>query len=294
MSLRHPVQYPSRKANWQQNTNVRNRGRKFKSVPKCLKKHPAGPGQNLTHGGAIRVVEVRLYIFESRIKMWGGEGGWEFFFREGKRLRTWALATQFAELARASSFLPWKKTRALQTQFAEPASSHTGWRRCIGCLKLQVSFRKRVADYRALLRKMTYKDKASYASSPSCSHTHTTHTHTHVCMYVFEFCGKIHTFICVCVCGVCVAMGGRGPCELTLKCRIFFMRGCRLASSRVRIRTRIEFACELSVCAVSLKRKEREEVNHRRKDVGGEKGGRCVFAWKREIERVCDCVSEKE
>jgi len=31
----------------------------------------------------------------------------------------------------------------------------TGWRRCIGCLKLQVSFRKRATDCRALSRKMT-------------------------------------------------------------------------------------------------------------------------------------------
>jgi len=37
--------------------------------------------------------------------------------------------------------------------------------RPIGCLKLQVIVRKRAANYRALLRKMTCKDKASYASS---------------------------------------------------------------------------------------------------------------------------------
>jgi len=42
----------------------------------------------------------------------------------------------------------------------------TGWRRCIGCLKLQVSFRKQTTNYRALLRKETYKDKAPYGSSP--------------------------------------------------------------------------------------------------------------------------------
>jgi len=46
---------------------------------------------------------------------------------------------------------------------------NTGWRTCIGCLTLQVSLRTRVTDYRALLRKMTYKDKASYASSPPCN-----------------------------------------------------------------------------------------------------------------------------
>jgi len=34
----------------------------------------------------------------------------------------------------------------------------TGWQRPIGCLKLQVSFRQRATNYRAQLRKMTYKD----------------------------------------------------------------------------------------------------------------------------------------
>jgi len=45
----------------------------------------------------------------------------------------------------------------------------TGWRKCIGCLKLQVSFWKRATNYGALLWKMTYKEKASYESSPPCS-----------------------------------------------------------------------------------------------------------------------------
>ena len=42
----------------------------------------------------------------------------------------------------------------------------TGWRRPIGCLKLQVIVRKRANFNRALLRKMTYNDKASYDSTP--------------------------------------------------------------------------------------------------------------------------------
>ena len=42
----------------------------------------------------------------------------------------------------------------------------TGWRGPIECLKLQVIFRKRATNYRALLRNMTYKDKASYHSTP--------------------------------------------------------------------------------------------------------------------------------
>ena len=40
----------------------------------------------------------------------------------------------------------------------------TGWRTCIGCLKLQVSFRKRAINHRALLLEMTCKDKASCAT----------------------------------------------------------------------------------------------------------------------------------
>ena len=35
----------------------------------------------------------------------------------------------------------------------------TGWRRPIGCLKLQVIFHKRATIYRALLQKMTYKHR---------------------------------------------------------------------------------------------------------------------------------------
>ena len=42
----------------------------------------------------------------------------------------------------------------------------TGWRRLIGSPKLQIIFHKRATKYRSLLRKMTYKDKGSYESSP--------------------------------------------------------------------------------------------------------------------------------
>jgi len=44
----------------------------------------------------------------------------------------------------------------------------TEWRRPIECLKLQVIFRQRATYCRALLRKMTHKDKASYGSWPPC------------------------------------------------------------------------------------------------------------------------------
>ena len=45
----------------------------------------------------------------------------------------------------------------------------TGWRRLIGSPKLQIIFHKRATKCRALLRKMTYKDKGSYESSPPCT-----------------------------------------------------------------------------------------------------------------------------
>jgi len=42
----------------------------------------------------------------------------------------------------------------------------TRWRWCIGCLKLQVIFCKRATNYRALLRVITYQDKAVMQRKP--------------------------------------------------------------------------------------------------------------------------------
>ena len=50
----------------------------------------------------------------------------------------------------------------LQHSICNTLQHTTGWRRCIGCLKLQVNFRKRATNYRAILRKINHKDKASY------------------------------------------------------------------------------------------------------------------------------------
>ena len=56
----------------------------------------------------------------------------------------------------------------------------TGWHRIIGCLELQVIFRGRATNYRALLRKralhflvqnMTSENKPSYGCWPPCSRT---------------------------------------------------------------------------------------------------------------------------
>ena len=82
----------------------------------------------------------------------------------------------------------------------------TGWRRPIGCLKLQVIFRKRATNHRALLRKMTYKDKASYGSSPPCTPPSPliliSRALACVCVCVCV-CMCVRVFVCVFVC-VCV------------------------------------------------------------------------------------------
>ena len=78
-------------------------------------------------------------------------------------------------------------------------SIRTEWRRCIRCLKLHVSFRKRATIYMAFLRKITYEEKSSYASSAPCIYTRT-HTHTHTHKH-----SEMDVLLCVCVC-VCVCV----------------------------------------------------------------------------------------
>ena len=86
------------------------------------------------------------------------------------------------------------------------ATHCTGWRRPIGCLKLHVISRKRATNYRALLRKMTCKDKASHGPSPPCNsstlmcaralshaHTHVPHMHTHAHTHIPHMHTHAHT-----------------------------------------------------------------------------------------------------
>jgi len=65
-----------------------------------------------------------------------------------------------------------------------------GWRRPIGCLKLQAIFHERATNYRAFLRKMTSKDEASYGSSPPCTRC----IHIYICIYVSR-CIHIYIYI---------------------------------------------------------------------------------------------------
>ena len=78
---------------------------------------------------------------------------------------------------------------------------------------MQVSFRKRATDHRALLRKMTYKDKASYGSSPHCSERTlakfrmgSERTHTHVLQCVAVCCSVLQCVAVRCSELQCVAV----------------------------------------------------------------------------------------
>ena len=67
---------------------------------------------------------------------------------------------------------------------------YTGWLGSKGSLKLKVIFSQRATNYRALLRKMTYKDKASYDSTPPYMSS--------MCGYTCVEC--ISNVICYCMC----------------------------------------------------------------------------------------------
>ena len=80
-----------------------------------------------------------------------------------------------------------------------------GWRRPIGCLKLQVNLRKRATNYRALLREMTYEDKAScdsmhpiFGSFRDIQINHINHTtyatHTNAWHHVTHMNESCHTY----------------------------------------------------------------------------------------------------
>ena len=77
----------------------------------------------------------------------------------------------------------------------------TGQRRCIRCLKLHISFRKRAINYRALLWNITYKDKASCGSEPPCS----VHPQLHLLPRSFLYSTSLHVYTaCIASCIYCM------------------------------------------------------------------------------------------
>jgi len=99
-------------------------------------------------------LNVFLFLVADRKSRWMLFSSW---------LKTGNLVVWLPVLNERKTVLSWNKRKTVFSFFQRKSR---GWRRCIGCLKLQVIFRKRATNSRALWRKMTYKDKASYASSP--------------------------------------------------------------------------------------------------------------------------------
>ena len=83
----------------------------------------------------------------------------------------------------------------------------TGWRRLIGSPKLQIIFHKRAIKYRALLRKMTYKDKGSYESSPPCTCTMRFYTWVETPWLREREKGGERGFFCIWIGVFCIWMG---------------------------------------------------------------------------------------
>ena len=77
----------------------------------------------------------------------------------------WSFASCFATHAAACCNI----LQHTATHYNSSSSVTTGRQTCIGCLKVQDSFRKRACQTRALLRKMTHQYKAFYASSSPCT-----------------------------------------------------------------------------------------------------------------------------
>jgi len=94
-------------------------------------------------------------------------------------LHTWRTSSWRFVCLNITTFFMWKSEHVyfvisinetpLVTIFIYIHTWRTGWRRLIGSPKLQIIFHKRATECRALLRKMTHKDKASYGSSPPCT-----------------------------------------------------------------------------------------------------------------------------
>ena len=81
-----------------------------------------------------------------------------------------------------------------------PLRHHTRRRRCLICLK---SYRKRAINYRALLRKITHKDKACYASTP---HYSWARRHCKVLQSVAVRCSELQLVAACCSVLQCVAV----------------------------------------------------------------------------------------
>jgi len=92
----------------------------------------------------------------------------------------------------------------------------TAWQRLIGCLKMQIIFRKRATNYRALMRKMTYEDKASCGSSPPCTMS-CSYVFTHQEYHMYSHINHAYHVLLICIHTSTMPMGWRS----SVRCLIF-------------------------------------------------------------------------
>ena len=113
----------------------------------------------------------------------------------------------------------------------------TGWPRPLGCLKLQVVFRTRATNYRALLREMTYKGRAPYEINASRRQYYHLQINTEslVTLRIFHpiYIPRYYIFpphfLCICVCVwfvyVCGVSFLRTPSSLYAYSTLYRFRG---------------------------------------------------------------------
>jgi len=120
----------------------------------------------------------------------------------------------------------------------------TGWRRLIGSPKLQIIFHKRATKYRLLLRKMTYKDKGSYESTPPCKWKTTRQT-----IELSRHCSQDMTAFAVCCSAMrSVAMCCRECCSV-LQCVAVCCGALRCIAVRCRMLQSVAVCCKVC-CSV--------------------------------------------
>jgi len=88
-------------------------------------------------------------------------------------------------------------TKNLKKSQKSALFAYTGWRRLIGSPKLQTIFHKRATKHRALLRKMSYKDKGSYESSPPCIRQHYAAGGIYICTCMDGWRDCMETVFCM-------------------------------------------------------------------------------------------------
>ena len=135
-------------------------------------------------------------------------------------------------------YVLYKRSMRLCTYINSCHNTCTGWRRLIGCLKLQLIFCARATNHRAHLWNMTYTHRAFYDSTPPCIFSC-----VRVCVHV------------VCVCMWCVCMHAHWAYDYLLSLWLFmyvrvWVRACVCTCVCVCV-----CVCVYSVCTFNVYRR---------------------------------------